>query len=148
MNHTQKTPLVTKEEALKDKKWYLLDASGKTLGRFASEIAKILRGKHKPDYTPNTDTGDAVIVIHAEKIAVSGTKEANKKYRHYTGWVGGLKEVSYRDMMNKHPERILLHAVKGMLPKTKLGRKQIKKLRVISGDKHNMQAQQPIVVNI
>lgn len=148
MNHNQKTPLVKKEEASKDKKYYLLDASGKTLGRFASEVAKILRGKHKPTYTPNVDTGDGVIVINIEKIEVTGVKEAQKMYRRHTGHIGGLVETEYRVLKAKKPEDILIHAVKGMLPFTKLGRKQIKKLHVFAGSSHNMQAQKPIVVNI
>ena len=148
MNHKQKTPIVTKEEAIKNKNYFLLNASGKTLGRFASEIAKILRGKHKPDYTPNVDTGDGVVVINVDKIVVSGAKEAQKTYKHYTGYVGGLREIGYRDLQKKKPQEILIHAVKGMLPKTKLGRKQIKKMHVFVGEAHNMQAQKPVVVNI
>lgn len=148
MNHKHKTPFITREEALKDKQYYLLDASGKTLGRFASEVAKILRGKHKTDYTPNVDTGDAVIVINAKNIVVSGAKEAQKMYRHHTGFIGGLKEIVYRDLKKKKPEDILNHAIKGMVPRTKLGRQQVKKLFVFADDSHNMQAQKPIVVNI
>ncbi len=145
MNRTQ---FVKKQETL-NKRYYILDATGKTLGRFASEISKILRGKHKPDYTPNADTGDGVIVINAEKIRVSGEKEARKVYRHYTGWVGGLRETTYRDMQARKPEEIIMHAVKGMMPKkSKLSRQQIKKLRVFKGPEHNMQAQQPVPVNI
>lgn len=148
MNYSQKTPLVTKEEAEKNTKWFLLDASGKTLGRFSAEVAKILRGKHKPEFTPHIDTGDGVIIVNADKIVVSGAKEAQKMYYRYTGWVGGLRETTYRDLMNKKPQDIIFHAVKGMLPKTKLGRKQIKKLRVFVGDKHDMQAQKPLALNI
>ena len=148
MNHSQKTPLVTKEKAEKNRKWYLFDASGKTLGRFASEVSKVLRGKHKPEYTPHIDTGDGVIIINADKIVVTGNKEAQKLYRNYTGYVGGLREISYRDLKKKKPQDIISRAVKGMLPKTKLGRKQIKKLRIFAQDSHDMQAQNPIVVNI
>lgn len=144
----KKTRFVSKEEAEKTRKWYLLDASGKTLGRFASEIAKILRGKHKTDFTPHIDTGDGVVIINVEKICVSGSKEAQKSYHYYTGHIGGLRELTYRNLKEQNPEYILMHAVKGMLPKTKLGRAQIKKLRIFKGDNHNMQAQQPIVVNI
>ncbi|MGD2168639.1 MAG: 50S ribosomal protein L13 [Chlamydiota bacterium] len=147
MNHNQKT-LFLKKEQVRNKKWFLLDASGKTLGRFASEIAKILRGKHKPDFTPNVDCGDGVIVINADKIKVTGAKEAQIVYRHYTGYIGGMRETSYQDMKNKNPDRIIFHAVKGMLPKTKLGDKQIKKLRVFAGTDHKMEAQQPVQVNI
>jgi large subunit ribosomal protein L13 len=148
MNHKNQTKFVSKEEALKNRKHYLFDASGKTLGRFASEIAKVLRGKHKCDFTPNTDTGDGVIVINAGKIVVTGMKEARKVYKSYTGWIGGLKEVPYREMKEKKPENIILHAVKGMMPKTKLGKHQIKKLRIFAKDTHNLEAQKPIIVNI
>lgn len=148
MNHKKRTPLVTKKEAEESMKWYLLDASGKILGRFTSEVAKILRGKHKPDFTPHVDTGDGVIIINAEKIVVTGAKEAQKIYRHYTGAIGGLKEIVYRDLKKKNPEGIIIHAIKGMMPKTKLGKKQLKKLRVFSGKDYNMQAQKPVVVNI
>jgi len=144
-----KTKFIKKAEALKDRKFYLFDATGKTLGRFASEIAKILRGKHKPSYTPNVDTGDGVIVINVEKIKVTGSKEARKVYRKHTGWLGGLKETPYREMLKKKPEHILMHAVKGMLPtKTPLARAQLKKLHIFVGEKHDMQAQKPIAVNI
>lgn len=150
MNKNQnKTKFVTKEEALKNRKCYLFDASGKTLGRFASEISKILRGKHKPDYTPNVDTGDVVIIINAEKIKVTGSKEARKVYRRHTGFIGGLRETPYRVMLKKKPEYIIFHAVKGMMQtKSKLARQQLKKLHIFIGSEHNMQAQQPMVVNI
>ena len=144
-----KTKFIKKEDALKNRKCYLFDATGKTLGRFASEIAKILRGKHTPSYTPNTDTGDTVIVINAEKIKVTGSKAARKVYRRHTGWLGGLRETPYREMLKRKPEFILMHAVKGMLPvKTPLARAQLKKLHIFIGEKHNMQAQKPIAVNI
>ena len=144
-----KTQFVTKEEALKNKKYFLFDATDKTLGRFATEISKILRGKHKPSYTPHVDTGDFVIVINAEKIKVTGTKEARKVYHHYTGWVGGMRETPYRVMKERKPEYIVYHAVRGMLPvKSKLARQQLKKLKIFIGEKHNMQAQKPIAVNI
>ncbi|MFO7636073.1 MAG: 50S ribosomal protein L13 [Clostridia bacterium] len=131
-----------------EKKWYLVDASGKTLGRLASELAKILMGKHKPEFSPHTDAGDFVVVINAEKVVVTGKKEEQKMYRHHTGWVGNLKEVKYRIMMEKHPERILGFAVKGMLPKTSLGRAMYKKLKIFVGPEHNHQAQQPVVLDI
>ncbi|MFA6119106.1 MAG: 50S ribosomal protein L13 [Parachlamydiales bacterium] len=144
-----KTIFIKKEQALLNRKYYLFDASGKTLGRFASEITKVLRGKHKPTYTPNVDTGDGVIVINAEKIKVTGSKEARKVYRHYTGWIGGLRETPYRDMIKKKPEEVIFLAVKGMMQtKSKLDRQQLKKLRVFRGSEHNMQAQKPILVNI
>ena len=148
MKFDDKTKFISKEEAQKNKRHFLLDAKGKVLGRFASEIAKILRGKHKADFTPNIDTGDGVIVINADKIQVSGAKEAQKTYIHHTGWIGGLKEISYEDMKRKKPEYIIFHAVKGMMPKTKLAKAQIKNLKVFVNDKHNMDAQKPIVVNI
>src|SRR5260221_5780323 len=116
MNHKQKTPLLTKQEALSSRKWYLFDASGKTLGRFAAEIAKVLRGKHRPDFTPHVDCGDGVIIINAEKIEVTGMKEARKIYRKYTGFVGGMREVPYKTMIARKPEYILEHAIKGMMP--------------------------------
>lgn len=128
--------------------WFLLDAEGKTLGRLASEIASILRGKHKPTFTPHIDTGDGVVIINAEKVSVTGAKEANKLYRHYTGHIGGLREIPYRRMKERHPTRIIEHAVKGMMPKTKLGRAQLKKLRIFAGAEHNLQAQKPIAVEI
>ena len=147
MNHKHRTIFLTKE-IVKNKSWYLFDASGKTLGRFSAEIAKILRGKHKTSFTPNVDCGDGVIVINAEKIKVTGAKAAQKVYRHYSGYIGGLKETPYKDMLAKHPERIVFGAVKGMLPKTKLGKQQIKKLRVFAGSEHNLEAQKPLAVNI
>ena len=150
--HTKKnkesTVLLTKEAALAARKWILVDASGKTLGRFASEIAKILRGKHKPDFTPNVDCGDGVIIINAEKIEVTGAKEAQKIYRYHTGAMSGMREVTFREMKAKKPTFILRRAIKGMLPKTRLSEAQIKKLRIFAGDKHGMEAQQPILVNI
>jgi large subunit ribosomal protein L13 len=139
-----KTKLVTKEEAEKNRKWLILDAKGKTLGRFASEIAKILRGKHKPDFTPHSDTGDGVIVINACKIEVTGNKEASKNYYYYTGYMSGLREIPYRIMKEKKPDYIIQHAVKGMLPKTKLSSAQMTRLRIFKGSEHNMEAQQPI----
>ena len=126
--------------------WYLFDAKGKTLGRLASEIVKVLRGKHKPQYTPNMDCGDGVIVINAKEVKVTGSKEAQKVYMRYSGFPGGLKEIPYRMMKERHPERIVELAVKGMMPtKTPLGRQMLKKLRVYADDQHNMVAQQPIV---
>ncbi|PCI95073.1 50S ribosomal protein L13 [Candidatus Aerophobetes bacterium] len=137
-----------KEEVVNTKKWFLLDAEGKTLGRFASEVAKIIRGKHKTTYTPNVDSGDGVIILNAEKIAVTGNKEAQKEYKRYTGYVGGLRATPYRVMKERKPEEIIRHAVKGMMPKTKLGKAQLKKLRIYAGTSHNMSAQTPIAVEI
>ncbi len=148
MNHNQKTPILTRQEALSSRKWYLFDASGKTLGRFAAEVAKVLRGKHRPDYTPNVDCGDGVVIINAEKIEVTGMKEARKIYRRHTGFIGGLQEVPYRTMMARKPEYILERAIKGMMPKTRLGGQQVKKLRIYKGGEHDMTAQNPIPVTI
>lgn len=131
-----------------ERKWYLVDAEGKTLGRLASAIATILRGKNKPIYTPHVDTGDYVIVINAEKIVVTGDKANQKYYKRYSGYAGGLKEIPYKDMMEKHPERILEHAVKGMLPKGPLGRDMYKKLRINVGPDHAHQAQNPEVIEL
>ena len=137
------TLLLTKEEALASRGWILIDAKGKTLGRLASEIAPILRGKHKVTFTPNADSGDGVIVINASKIEVTGAKDANKVYRHYTGAMGGLREIPYRTMLEKKPTEIIRRAVAGMMPKTKLGNHQMKKLRIYAGEEHSMPAQKP-----
>jgi large subunit ribosomal protein L13 len=131
-----------------DRKWFLIDAEGKTLGRLCSEIAKILSGKNKPIYTPHVDTGDHVIIINAEKVVLTGKKLDQKLYRYHTGHPGGLKEIKYRDMMQKKPEEVVMHAVKGMLPKNKMGRKMLKKLRVYRGSEHNHEAQKPEVLEI
>lgn len=128
--------------------WFILDATGKTLGRFASEIAKIIRGKHRPDFTPFADYGDGVIVINAEKIQVTGSKFHSKIYRYYTGSMSGLREIPFDVMLAKHPEYIIEHAVRGMLPKTRLAKSQMKRLRVVKGSEHTHQAQQPIQVAI
>jgi large subunit ribosomal protein L13 len=141
-----KTTTLTKEEVKRN--WIIMDASGKTLGRFASEIAKILRGKHKPDFTTYIDTGDGVIVINADQIKVTGAKEAQKLYRYYTGYMSGLREVPYRTMKARKPEYIIEHAVKGMMPKTRLARAQYKRLRVYKGAEHDQAAQKPIQANI
>ena len=127
-----------------EKNWYVVDASGKVLGRLATEIARILMGKHKPYYVPFLDCGDYVIVINAEKVELTGKKLDQKLYRRHTGYLGGLKETPARRMMEKHPERIIIHAVKGMLPKNKLGRKMLKKLKVYRGSEHKHMAQKPI----
>jgi len=129
-------------------RWLVFDAAGKTLGRFASEITKILRGKHRPDYTPHVDCGDGVIILNAEKIKVTGDKEAQKMYRYYTGHVGGLRETTYRDMLAKKPDYIIRQAVEKMMPRTKLARKQKKRLRIYAGSEHNLKPQNPIQVNI
>jgi large subunit ribosomal protein L13 len=146
MLKNQKTFSAKKSD--KPVQWFVLDAAGKTLGRFASEITKILRGKHEPTFTPHADTGGGVIILNASKIHVSGSKEARKEYYRYTGWRGGLRMTTYRDMMASKPEFIIEHAVKGMMPRTRLGRQQLKRLRIYAGEEHDMQAQQPILVNI
>lgn len=128
-----------------ERKWYVIDAEGKVLGRLASEIASILRGKKKPIYTPHVDTGDFVIVINAEKVKLTGNKIDQKQYRHHTGYPGGLKSVTCRDMLEKKPEKVIELAVKGMLPKNKLGRQMYKKLKVYKGTEHNHEAQKPEV---
>lgn len=148
MNHKHNTTLLTKKQATNSRKWLQLDANGKTLGRFAAEVAKILRGKHRPDFTPHVDCGDGVVIINADKIQVTGMKEARKIYRSYTGFIGGLRETPYRTMMARKPEYILMHAIKGMMPKTRLGGQQVKKLRVYTGEEHNLRAQIPQAANI
>jgi large subunit ribosomal protein L13 len=127
--------------------WYVVDASGKTLGRLASELAHRLRGKHKPVYTPHVDTGDYLIVINAEKVAVTGNKLNDKMYHRFTGYVGNLKTIALRDLLAKHPERVLEIAVKGMLPKNPLGRAMYKKLKVYKGNEHPHAAQAPQVLD-
>lgn len=142
------TILLTKEEARGARKWFILDATGKTLGRFAAEVAKILRGKHKPTFTPHVDAGDGVIIINADKITVTGAKEAQKVYHYHTGAMSGMREVPFRVMKARKPDYILRHAVKGMMPKTRLTEAQMKKLRIYAGDTHDMEAQKPIAVTI
>ena len=129
-----------------EKKWYVVDATDMTLGRLASNVANVLRGKNKPIYTPNIDTGDYVIVINAEKIKVTGKKMDQKIYWHHTDYVGGQKEISLKDQLVKHPERVIEHAVKGMLPKGSLGRQMYTKLHVYAGPEHNHAAQKPEVL--
>ena len=126
-----------------ERKWYVVDAEGQTLGRLCSEIAKVLRGKNKPIFTPHADCGDYVIVVNAEKIRVSGKKLDQKMYYHHSGYVGGLKETTLREMLSRHPERVVEHGVKGMLPKGPLGRKIYKKLFVYVGSEHKHAAQKP-----
>jgi len=131
-----------------ERKWYLVDAEGKTLGRLASEIAKILRGKHKPIFSPHLDTGDYVIVVNAKKIHVTGKKLKEKMYYRYSGHPGGLKSIVLGDMLAKHPTRVMGLAVRGMLPKNRLGRAMIKKLKVYAGSEHPHEAQEPIPLEI
>ena len=128
--------------------WFVVDADGKTLGRLATEIARRLRGKHKPEYTPHVDTGDYIVVVNAEKIRVTGNKLKDKMYHRYTGYIGNLKSMSLQDILDKSPERALELAVKGMLPRNPLGRKMLSKLRVYAGPEHEHQAQQPQTLEI
>ena len=129
-----------------ERKWYVVDAEGKTLGRLASEVANVLRGKNKPTYTPHIDTGDYVIVINAEKIKVTGKKLDQKIYYNHSDYVGGMKETTLKEMMEKHPERVIELAVKGMLPKGPLGRQMYTKLHVYAGPDHEQAAQKPEVL--
>jgi len=124
-------------------KWYVVDAADRVLGRLASELAHILRGKHKPTYTPHLDCGDFVVVVNAEKVRLTGNKQALKQYFSHSGYPGGTKFTTVDEMLNKHPERVILSAVKGMLPSNKLARHQLKKLKVFAGPDHPHQAQQP-----
>ena len=126
-----------------DRKWYVIDAAGKPLGRVAAQAAVLLRGKHKPEYTPHADCGDFVIVINAEKAVLTGKKLEKKFYRHHSGWVGGLKEIRYDHLMRENPEKAMMLAVKGMLPDNTLGRKALTRVRIYKGEQHNNQAQNP-----
>jgi large subunit ribosomal protein L13 len=125
------------------RKWFIIDATGKTVGRLASQAAQVLMGKNKSIYTPYIDVGDHVVIVNAEKVVFTGNKWKDKIYRHHTGWPGGLKEISAEKQLQKHPERILESAIAGMLPKTKMGRKMVKKLKVYAGSDHPHQAQRP-----
>lgn len=126
-----------------ERKWLVVDAEGKVLGRLATQIATILRGKNKPEYTPYTDTGDYVIVVNAEKVVLTGKKAETKLYDRYSGYAGGLKQVPFKEMIAKHPERVIEEAVRGMLPKNTLGRQMFKKLKVYAGPDHRHEAQKP-----
>ena len=128
--------------------WYVVDADGKTLGRMATEIARRLRGKHKPEYTPHVDTGDYIVVINAEKVKVTGNKSTDKMYYRHTGFPGGIKEISFEKLIDKKPEMIIEKAVKGMLPKNPLGRAMYRKLKVYAGPEHQHTAQQPQVLDV
>ena len=140
------TSSIKKDEIKRD--WFIVDADNKTLGRLASEIAQVIRGKKKPNFTPNLDMGDFVVVINAEKVVVTGSKEEQKKYFSHSGFPGGEKEVSLSNLRQKHPERIIYNAVKGMLPHNRLGRKLIKHLKVYTGTEHPHVSQQPKQFNI
>jgi len=134
------------EEVNRD--WYVVDATNKTLGRLSTEIARRLRGKHKPEYTPHVDTGDYIVVVNAEKIRVTGNKMKDKMYYRYTGYIGNLKSMSLEKLMKDTPERALQFAVKGMMPRNSLGRKMYSKLRVFAGPEHSHEAQQPVPLDI
>ena len=128
--------------------WYVVDADGLTLGRLATEIARRLRGKHKAEYTPHVDTGDYIVVVNCEKVRVTGNKEKNKVYYSHTGYVGGIKSISFEKLIEKKPEQVIERAVKGMLPKNPLGRAMFRKLKVFAGPEHTHTAQQPKVLEI
>ena len=130
-----------------ERKWYIIDASNKPLGRVATEAAKLLKGKHKPTYTPNLDTGDHVIILNCKDAILTGKKLDQKVYRHHSGYIGGMREVSAREMMNNSPEKAMMLAIKGMLPKNSLGRQMLRKLRVYAGSEHENIAQKPEVWN-
>lgn len=146
MKDIQKTYSMKESEI--QKKWYLVDADGKVLGRLATEIATILRGKNKPDYTPNLDMGDNIIVINAEKVLLTGKKSTDKDYFKHTGYAGGERFTNIKKLMNEQPEFVIMHAVKGMLPKSRLARKQILNLKIYAGDQHPHGAQLPEVINL
>ncbi len=141
MNNTTYSP----KKAEIERKWYILDATDKSLGRVATEAAKLLRGKHKPTYTPNIDTGDFVIIVNCKDAVLTGHKLDQKVYRHHSGYIGGMKETTARVMMEKTPEKAMMHAIKGMLPHNSLGRQMLKKLRVYAGSEHENAAQKPEV---
>ena len=130
------------------REWLVVDAAGKTLGRLPTEIASRLRGKHKPEFTPHVDTGDYIVVINAEKVAVTGRKMTDKVYYHHTGHIGNLKSITLEKQLQKHPERVIQTAVKGMLPKNPLGRAMFRKLKVYAGEQHPHEAQQPRALDI
>ena len=130
------------------KNWYLVDAEGMVLGRLASQVANILRGKNKPQYTPHVDTGDYVVVINADKVRLTGNKEEEKVWYRYSGYPGGLKTETWKEAMAKHPERIIERAVKGMLPKNTLGHEQFLKLKVFAGPEHTFQSQKPVKIDL
>lgn len=146
MKQEKLTKFIKPEDA--DRKWYVIDASDQVLGRLASKVARIIRGKEKPIFTPNMDTGDFVIVLNAEKVQVTGKRETMKTYIHHSMYPGGLKTRSYKEMKEKNPEFIIQNAVKGMLPKTKLGRQLVKKLKVYRGTEHPHAAQKPEVISL
>jgi large subunit ribosomal protein L13 len=142
------TTTVSAKPAEVRREWYVVDAEGKTLGRLASEIACRLKGKHKPIFTPHVDTGDYIVVVNAEKVRVTGNKLKDKMYHHHTGYIGNLKSISLEKQLQKHPERVLQTAVRGMLPRNPLGRSMMRKLKIYAGPTHQHQAQQPQPLDI
>lgn len=146
INHKHKTYMPKKEKV--QRRWFHFDATGKTLGRFASEVSKVLRGRHRTDFSPHVDNGDGVIITNASKIVVTGNKKAQKLYTRHTGYVGGLRRTVYSDMMEKDPTFALRHAIKGMMPKNALSRKQLTRLRITAAAEHGSDAQQPTTVEI
>lgn len=148
MRMYQPTKFLSKEDATIGQRWLLIDANGRTLGRLATQVAVLLRGKHRPNWTPHVDSGDFVIVINAEKVQLTGRKLEQKKYFRHSGYVGNLKEITAGKLLESaHPERVFQFAVKGMLPKTKLGRAMMKKLKVYAGDSHPHEAQKPETIS-
>ncbi len=143
---TASTPSTRPQDVQHD--WFVIDAENKTLGRLATEVARRLRGKHKPEYTPHVDTGDYIVVVNAEKVAVTGNKLADKMYHRHTGYIGNLKSINLQDLLAKHPERVIEIAVKGMLPKNSLGRAMYRKLKVYAGAEHPHTAQQPVALEL
>ena len=141
-----KTTYIIKKAEI-ERKWYIIDAANKPLGRVATEAARLLRGKHKPTFTPNLDTGDNVIIINCKDVVLTGNKMNDKIYRHHSGYIGGMKETPANVMLEKNPEKAMTLAVKGMLPHNSLGRKMATKLRVFAGSEHNLQAQKPEIWN-
>lgn len=139
---------ISANKATVNKKWVLVDADGQTLGRLASKVAKLLRGKYKPEFTPHVDCGDNVIVINAEKINLTGNKWEDKTYLRHTGYPGGQRFTGVKQLLDKHPERIIEKAVKGMLPKTRLGAAVLRNLKVYAGTEHKQEAQQPVAINL
>ena len=141
-----KTVSAKKESVTRE--WYVVDATGKTLGRLSTEIANRLRGKHKPEFTPHVDTGDYIVVVNAEKVKVTGNKTTDKVYHHHTGYPGGIKSITFDQLIDKAPERIIEKAVKGMMPKNKLSRSMMTKLKIYAGSEHPHSAQQPTPLKI
>jgi large subunit ribosomal protein L13 len=142
------TPMPTETEIETSRKWFVVDAEGKVLGRLATRVATILRGKHKPTYAPHLDVGDHVIVVNAEKVHLTGRKRTDKVYRWHSGYIGGLREIRAEEMIKTHPERVIEWAVQGMLPKTRLGRAMAKKLKVYRGSAHPHEAQRPQALEV